>query len=89
TDNLVYVRPHALEITRQRSGPNYFRATTKHINAAGPVVKVEAITDWGAAVYIEMPQERLHALALRKDEEIFITPKDVAIFSNEPRSATA
>ncbi|MFZ0031146.1 MAG: sulfate ABC transporter ATP-binding protein [Candidatus Cybelea sp.] len=89
TDNLVYVRPHALEITRQPSGPNYFRATTKHINAAGSVVKVEAITDWGAVVYIEISQERLCALALRKGEEIFITPRDVAIFSNERRSATA
>ena len=66
-----------------RTARNYFRATTKHINAAGPSVKVEAITDWGAPVHVEIPQERFRALALHKGEEIFIMPRDLAVFSND------
>ncbi|MGC1381665.1 MAG: sulfate ABC transporter ATP-binding protein [Candidatus Baltobacteraceae bacterium] len=85
TGDLVFVRPHALEITRHPGGANHFRAKTKHINAAGPVVKVEAITEWGASVHVEMPQERFRDLALSKDEEIFITPRDLAVFSNDRR----
>jgi sulfate/thiosulfate transport system ATP-binding protein len=83
TEHVVFVRPHALEITRHPNGANHFRATTKHINAAGPLVKVEAVTEWGAAVHVEMPQERFRALALHKDEEIFITPRDLAVFAKE------
>ncbi len=83
TGHIVFVRPHALEITRHPNGANHFRATTKHIHAAGPFVKVEAITEWGAAVHVEMAQERFRDLALRKDEEVFITARDLAVFSKE------
>jgi sulfate transport system ATP-binding protein len=83
TGHVVFVRPHALEITRYPNGANQFRATTKHINAAGPLVKVEAVTEWGAAVHVEMPQERFRALALHKGEEVFITPRDLAVFAKE------
>ena len=43
-------------------------------------VKIEAITEWGAVVHVEMPQERFRALDLRTDEEVFITPRDLAVF---------
>jgi sulfate transport system ATP-binding protein len=86
TGNLVFVRPHALEIARQPNGANYFRATTKHINAAGPLVKVEAVTEWGAPVHVEMAQERFRDLALRNGEVVYITPRDLAVFANEQRA---
>jgi sulfate transport system ATP-binding protein len=86
TGHLVFVRPHALEIARHPQGANYFRATTKHINAAGPFVKVEAITEWGAPVHVEMAQERFRDLGLHNGEEVFITPRDLAVFANEQRA---
>jgi sulfate/thiosulfate transport system ATP-binding protein len=83
TEHVVFVRPHALEIARHPNGGDHFRARTKHINAAGPVVKVEAITEWGAVVHVELSQERFRELELRKDEEVFITPRDLAVFARE------
>ncbi|MGA7201484.1 MAG: sulfate ABC transporter ATP-binding protein [Candidatus Cybelea sp.] len=83
TGHLLFVRPHALEIGRQPVGPNSLRARTTHINAAGPVVKIEALTEWGARVHVEIPQDRFAALGLCKDEEVFITPRDLAIFTDE------
>lgn len=80
TGDLIFARPHALEITRDPQGLNHFRATTKHINAAGPLVKVEVVTEWGAPVHVEMPRERFRDLALNKGEEIYVTPKDLAVF---------
>jgi sulfate transport system ATP-binding protein len=82
TDHLVFVRPHSLEITRETHEPNHFRATIRHINAAGPLVKVEAVTGWGAPVSVEMPQQRFRDLALTKGEEIFVIPKDLTVFEN-------
>src|SRR5260370_8896938 len=40
----------------------------KHINSAGPLVKVEATAEWGAPVYVEMPRERFQSLQLTKKE---------------------
>src|SRR5712692_2455244 len=79
-NTVVYVRPHLLEIDRQANGGGHFRARIKHINSAGPLVKVEATTEWGAPVHIEMSQERFGNLQLMKDEAVFIIPKDVKVF---------
>ncbi len=86
TGHLVFVRPHSLEIGRQPSAANYFRATIKHISSAGPSVKVDAATAWGAAVHVEMSPARFRELELRTGEEIFITPKDLAVFADERRA---
>jgi sulfate/thiosulfate transport system ATP-binding protein len=86
TGNLAFVRPHLLEITRQPNGAGHFRATTTHINSAGPVVKIDAITEWGAPVQVEMSQERFQALGLGKNEEVFVTPKDIAVFEQKKRA---
>jgi sulfate/thiosulfate transport system ATP-binding protein len=79
-NTLMYVRPHALEIYRQPNGGSHFRAKIKHIHSAGPLVKVEAITEWGALVHVEMAQERFRDLQLIKGEPVFIIPKEVKVF---------
>ncbi len=83
TGHVVYVRPHLLEIARLPNGGSHFRARIKHINSAGPLVKVEAITEWGDPVRVELPQERFRNLQLIKNEEVFIIPKDVTVFPRE------
>ncbi len=83
TGHVVYVRPHLLDIARLPNGGSQFRARIKHINSAGPLVKVEAITEWGDPVRVELPQERFRNLQLIKNEEVFIIPKDVTVFPRE------
>ena len=80
TEHVVYVRPHLLGIDRHANGGNHFPARIKHINSAGPLVKVEAITEWGALVHVELSQERFQTLHLVKDESVFVIPKDVKVF---------
>jgi sulfate/thiosulfate transport system ATP-binding protein len=86
TGHVVYVRPHLLEIDRKPNGGSHFRARIKHINAAGPLVKVEAVTEWGDPVHIEMSQEKFHHLQLSKDEAVFVIPKDVKVFQQNDAS---
>ncbi|MGH9537239.1 MAG: TOBE-like domain-containing protein [Terriglobales bacterium] len=52
----------------------------KHINSAGPLVKVEALTEWGAPVHIELSQERFRELELVKNDAVFIIPKELKVF---------
>lgn len=78
---IVYVRPHLLEINiEQPVGDDHFRARVEHVNLAGPVVKVELISEWGDPVEVEISQERHRELDLRKDAEVFITPKEKKVF---------
>jgi sulfate/thiosulfate transport system ATP-binding protein len=88
TGHVVYVRPHLLDIARLPNGGSHFRARIKHINAAGPLVKVEVIAEWGDPVRVEMPQERFRSLQLMKNEEVFIIPKDVKVFPRKQVSRT-
>src|SRR6202167_3325962 len=83
TGSLAFVRPHLLEITRHPNGASHFRATTTHINSAGPVVKVDAITEGGAPVHVEMSQKKFQARGLSKNELVFVTPRDIAVFGKE------
>lgn len=71
----VYVRPHMLDLEPHPSHHNHFRARVKHINAAGPQVKVELIADGGDLVHVEISQERYRALALQRDLDVFVIPK--------------
>jgi ABC-type sulfate/molybdate transport systems ATPase subunit len=80
TEHVVYVRPHSPDIDRQPNGGDHFRAKIKHINSAGPLVKVEAIAEWGALIHVEISQERFQNLRLVRDEAVFVIPKDVRVF---------
>ena len=78
---IVYVRPHLLEINiDQPDGSTHFRARVEHINSAGPVVKVQLVSEWGDPVQVEISQERYRELRLTKDAEVFITPKEKQVF---------
>jgi sulfate transport system ATP-binding protein len=79
---VMYVRPHLLEIDREANGGGHLRARIKHINAAGPLVKVEAVTEWGTPVHVEISQERFRNLQLLKDEAVFLIPKDAKVFES-------
>jgi sulfate transport system ATP-binding protein len=83
TGEFVYVRPHLLEIQRQPNGGSNFRAIIKHINSAGPLVKIQALSEWGAPVQIEISQERFHELQLAKEETVFVVPKELKVFHKQ------
>lgn len=82
-DTIVYVRPHFLEIQRHPNGGSHFRATIKRINSAGPLVKVEAVTEWGDPVHVELSQEKFRDLQLTREDAVFIIPKEMKVFEQQ------
>jgi ABC-type sulfate/molybdate transport systems ATPase subunit len=86
TGDVFYVRLHLLDIDRLSNRGDHFRARIRYFNSAGPLVKVEATTDWGALVAVDIPQERFRNLQLVNHEAGFLMPKDVKVFpaSNTP-----
>jgi sulfate/thiosulfate transport system ATP-binding protein len=55
---MVFVRPHLLEIEQQPSVGHSFRAKVGHVNAAGPLVRVDLVSEWGDPVQVELAHER-------------------------------
>ena len=77
---LVFVRPHLLDIERQRNGGDNFRAKVTHINAAGPIVKVDLVTDWGDPVHVEISHGRYSSLGLKREDEVYVRPRERRVF---------
>ena len=78
----LYIRPHSLEISRE-SKEDSFKGTIRFLNSAGPVAKVEVLSEWGETVHVEVSQERFRNLALKKGDEIFVTLKDAKLFNED------
>ncbi|MBI3320076.1 MAG: TOBE-like domain-containing protein, partial [Candidatus Omnitrophica bacterium] len=79
---VAYARPHLLDIDHEEPHNRpHFRATITHINAAGATVKIELTTSAGGVVNVEMPHERYRHLALRKGIEVFVSVKDLKVFT--------
>jgi sulfate transport system ATP-binding protein len=77
------VRPFDLEIETHANGKPGFRATVRHINAAGPRVKVELAAASGELVQVELPHERYRALELQVGQQVFVIPREVNVFVDD------
>jgi sulfate transport system ATP-binding protein len=79
---LVFVRPHLLEIDpiSPPDGLDRFSAKVEHINAAGPIVKVDLMSEWGDPVHVELSHERYGMLGLKRDDTVKVRPKEGRVF---------
>ena len=77
---LVFVRPHLLEIERHRNGEDTLRAKVSHINAAGSLVKVDLVTDWGDPMHVELSHRKYQSLDLKREDEVFVRPRERRVF---------
>ena len=79
---VAYARPHLLDIDHQQpTGRPHFRATIVRMNAAGAVVKIELTSDTGGIINVEIPHERYRQLQLRKGAVVFVSVKDMKVFT--------
>lgn len=82
------VRPYDLEIDLQPAADRpAFRAVIRHINAAGPRVKVDLLAESGEAVHVEMPHERYRMLELAIEQQVFVSLRDINVFVDDEATA--
>ena len=72
----VFIRPHLLDISADEPAGGHFPARVVHVNPAGPMVKVELVTDWGDSVRVELPQDRYRSLALAREDRVYLSPRE-------------
>ena len=75
TPSVVFIRPHLLEISLGWTDARQFRAAVLMVNPAGPIVRVELKSEWGAIVRVDLSQERYRELNLRPGTQVFVSQK--------------
>lgn len=79
----IYVRPHELQIVRERNGSPAIEAAIQRINPAGSVAKVGLTTLEGRPIQVDLSLERLEQLSLRPGQTVFVSVKKARVFSPE------
>lgn len=88
TDNApahAFVRPHDIEVLRERGSQPAFSAVVNYINAIGPLVRIELQRqDNQSIVEAELTRERFRELGLQQGESVYIQPRNVRVFLDVP-----
>jgi len=79
----VYVRPHELEIERNKNGVPSIMAQILRINSAGSLAKIALQTVDGSEILVDLTLERFEALKLRVGETVYVAPKKARVFVPE------
>jgi sulfate/thiosulfate transport system ATP-binding protein len=76
----LLVRPQGLQVQTRPNGSCTLPAHITHIKSAGPVVKVELLSEVGQTCYVEIPYERFQRLPLTAGTPVFLNMQDVHVF---------
>jgi sulfate/thiosulfate transport system ATP-binding protein len=79
----MYVRPHELSITRHATDESSLPAKIQRIHRAGAHAKVFLQTALDQNVRVDIPITQCHALRLADGEQVYITPLNAHVFTNE------
>jgi sulfate transport system ATP-binding protein len=80
----IYVRPHDLDIQRDRNGSPCWPARVERVTPLGGVVRMELAIDDDHRVHLELPSDQTHDLALSRGDMVYVVPRLVNVF--DPRS---
>jgi sulfate transport system ATP-binding protein len=83
SDSSVYVRPHDLEISRERDHRPSWPARVRRKTHLGALVRLELTLVDGTDLLVQLPSDRARELALEQGEDVHVTPKDVKVFHGE------
>jgi sulfate transport system ATP-binding protein len=78
---VAYIRPHEIEVCREKRSELAIEAVVARKRAAGPIVtlKLER-ADNGEAVYVEMSRERFGEMRLKRGERVFLEIGNLRVF---------
>ncbi len=81
---VYYVRPHEMTLARSadHAGDGHIAGMVTHVNAAGPIVRVELKTEDQRHLVIDVPHDRFGALRVERGDRVFAAPRDLRVFEN-------
>jgi sulfate transport system ATP-binding protein len=79
-----YVRPHDLDVRRERNGGTTVEARVRHIHPIGAVVRLALERDDnGEIMEAELSRERYRELALQTGESVHVKPQRLQLFVDD------
>ncbi|WP_165226185.1 sulfate/molybdate ABC transporter ATP-binding protein [Aquisphaera insulae] len=85
-DAQIYVRPHDMEIHRERNGRPAWRAVVTRVTPLGGAARLDLTIDDSHGIQLELPSDRLAGLNLHAGDAVFVVPRVANIF--DPHSRT-
>jgi sulfate transport system ATP-binding protein len=83
-DVVAAVRPHDLVVARDRDSAYAIEASIRHIQAVGPLVRIELYrADNHEPLEAQIDKLTQQQLALKTGETVFVTPRNLRVFSPE------
>lgn len=82
---IAYVRPHEIDVERERNDGSTLAAQVIHILSVGPIVRLELRRENDESInpiQVEISKERFRELKLVKGDKVFIKPKRLDLFPN-------
>jgi sulfate/thiosulfate transport system ATP-binding protein len=79
----AYIRPHELDVARAAASDGGMWATVRHLNAAGPVVKLELEAEGASMLRVDLSPERFAALAPEVGERVYVQPRRLRLFAED------
>jgi sulfate/thiosulfate transport system ATP-binding protein len=77
----VYARPHEMFVTKTPDESHeYIPVEVIHLNPAGALAKIELQRKNGLILQVEIPKTIVDSLAIRKNDQVFVRPKQVRVF---------
>jgi len=77
----VYVRPHEMQIERERRDIDCVPATVERINRAGVQAKVLLIAGNSDPIRVDLSMARLQELALQPGDAVYVRPTQARVFA--------
>jgi sulfate transport system ATP-binding protein len=82
-DARVFVRPHDLTIDTKTNGLPSLQAEVTRIQSAGPLVRIELLTNDGQTLAAEVSQERFATMSLALGSNVFVRPRHIRVFAGQ------
>jgi sulfate/thiosulfate transport system ATP-binding protein len=83
---LMYVRPHDLEVTRESDGrPGWF-AHIRRLTPLGALVRLELSLHDGTNLLVQLTRERSQELNLADGDDIYVVPRNWKVFDKPSES---
>lgn len=82
-ETVIYVRPHLLDIHCEKPHQDAFTGTVHQMSTAGPIAKVELLSQSGDFIQVDLDLEKFKSLGLVKDQSVFVTIKESKTFMED------
>jgi sulfate transport system ATP-binding protein len=79
----IYVRPHDLDLTRERNGRALWSGRVKRVTPLGASVRLDIELADSHSVRVELTRQRFAALEPHIGETIFVSPRDLKVFLDQ------